>query len=301
MRTKNKTADCQIQDPTGRLLTTIQDKLQRWREFFHELLYTADPDADCKADSSDPPPGREIHDVPPDEPPPTLSKVRAALNRLKSRKAAGPDGITSELLKYAGPTLVRKFHELVKQVWETERAPQDWKDALIVTLYKKKDPTLCDNYRGLSLLSVPGKLYSLLLLDPLQERLEKTVMDSQSGFRKGRGTTDHLFTLQQILHESWEFDKPTHTCFIDLRKAYDTVNRPALWGILKHIGLSAKIQRLIRDLHTGTRSSVRAYGRKSKPLMSTAAFVKDASLPPLFSTSFSTMCFESLYMNATRV
>ena len=113
--------------------------------------------------------------------------------------------------------------------------------------------------------SVAGKIYSMLLLDPLQARLEKVVTDSQSGFRKGRSTTDHLFTLQQVLHEAWEFDKPAHTCFIDLRKAYDTVNRPALWGVLEHIGISSKILRLIKDLHTGTRSSVRVRGRKSKP------------------------------------
>ena len=67
--------------------------------------------------------------------------------------------------------------------------------------------------RGLSLLSVPGEVLS----------------ESQCGFRKGRSTTDQLFTLQQVLHSSWEYDVPTHTCFIDLRKAYDTVNRPALW------------------------------------------------------------------------
>ena len=74
-----------------------------------------------------------------------------------------------------------------------------------------------------------------------------------------RYLSDHLFTLQQVLHDSWEFDVPTHTCFIDLRKAYDTVNRPVLWGVLQHIEISLKLQRLIRDLHTGIRSGVCAY------------------------------------------
>ena len=138
VRRKNKIANSQIRDANGRLLTTVHDKLERWRRFFCELLHTPDPEADCKADTSEPPPGREVCHEPPDEPPPTLADVRAALSRLKSRKAAGPDGITSELLKHGGPTFERKFHELVQQVWETERAPQDWKGALLVTLYKKK-------------------------------------------------------------------------------------------------------------------------------------------------------------------
>ena len=54
-----------------------------------------------------------------------------------------------------------------------------------------------------------------------------------------------------------------HTCFIDLRKVYETVNRSDLWGVLQHIGISLKLQRLIKDLHTGTRSRVCAYGKTS--------------------------------------
>ena len=91
--------------------------------------------------------------------------------------------------------------------------------------------------------------------------MEQALLESQSGFREGRGTSDQLFTLQQVLHDSWEFDVPTHSCFIDLRKAYDSVNRPALWGVLEHIGLSGKVRRLIRDLHTVTRSAYRTRPR----------------------------------------
>jgi len=265
VRSKKGPAHGQIRDADGRLLTTAKEKLARWRDYFRALLYVDDPDAACEVDLTHAPPGRPLCVQPPDEPAPTLSEVRAALKRIKRRKAAGPDGITPELLKYGGPVVERRLHELVKAVWECEQAPQEWKDALTVTLYKKKDPSLCDNYRGLSLLSVPGKIYSLLLLDPLQERLEEVVTESQCGFRKGRCTTDQLFTLQQVFQDSWEYDVPTHTCFIDLRKAYDTVNRPALWGVLQHIGISGKLQRLICDLHTGTRSSIRAYGEVSEP------------------------------------
>ena len=264
LRMKKGSACGQIRDEDGKLLTTTKEKLNRWMKYFRSLLYVDDPESACKENLAAAPPGRSPCNEPPDEPTPSLADIRGALRRMKNRKAAGPDGISPEFLKYGGPAVERKLHELIEAVWNSERAPQEWKDALIVTLYKKKNPTLCDNYRGLSLLSVPGKVYSLLLLDPLQERLEEVVMESQCGFRKGRSTTDQLFTLQQVFQDSWEYDVPTHTCFIDLRKAYDTVNRPALWGVLQHIGISAKLQRLIRDLHTGTRSSVRAYGDVSE-------------------------------------
>ena len=265
VRSKKKSGSDNLQDADGTLLLSTTDKLSRWRSYFSSLLHSEAPENDCKVDASQPPPGRPECKVPPDEPPPSVADVRRAMQRLKLRRAAGPDGISAEMLKFGGPTFVRRFHALIEEVWRTERAPQDWKDSIIVTLYKKKDPTLCDNYRGLSLLSVPGKVYALILLDPLKTCMEQVLQENQSGFREGRGTTEQMFTLQQALHDSWEFDIPTHTCFIDLKKAYDSVNRPALWGVLEHIGLSEKVQRLIRDLHTGTRSTVRAYGETSDP------------------------------------
>jgi sorting nexin-29 len=264
VRSKKKVVSENLQDANGNVLVAPADKLNRWREYFGSLLHSRDPENDCKVDLSMIPPGREEYKTPPDDPPPKLADVKRVLKRLKSRRAAGPDGISAELLKYGGPTFVRRFHELIAEVWRTEKAPQDWKDAIIVTLYKKKDPSLCDNYRGLSLLSIPGKAYALLLLDLLKGQMEKVLMECQSGFREGRSTMDQMFTLQQVLHDSWEFDVPTHSCFIDLKKAYDSVNRPALWGVLEQIGLSGKVKRLIRDLHTGTRSSVRAYGATSE-------------------------------------
>ena len=105
-------------------------------------------------------------------------------------------------------------------------------------------------------------------------------MEAGSRFRKGWITTDQLFTLQQTLHDSWELDVPTHTCFIDLRKAHDTVNRLAVAAFRStHIGFSAKIQRLIRDLHSRTHSSIRAYGDISEPFEVNTEYVKAVSLP----------------------
>ena len=261
-RSKTQSPCSFLRDANGKKLFKNKDKNERFRNHF-QVLYI--DDTELEVDLETPPPGRPVLKIPDDEPAPTLEEVQAKIRKLKNSKAPGADQITSEMVKYGGPYFQKKLHTLIAKVWESEKAPQDWKDAVIVTLYKKNDASDCDNYRGLSLLSVPGKVYTMLLMEPLQRCMENAVAESQCGFRSGRSTTDQLFTLQQILLDSWEFDVPTHTCFIDLRKAYDTVNRPALWGVLQHIGLSAKVQRLIRDLHNGTRSSVRAYGITSEP------------------------------------
>ena len=169
------------------------------------------------------------------------------------------------MLKFGGQTIIDWLHKLISIVWRTERSPQDWKDSIIATIFKKGDAKECGNYRGISLLSVPGKVYALLMLRRLSSRMEATISENQTGFRRGRGTSDHLFTLNQIISNSTEFDTPTHICFIDLAKAYDTVNRAALWQVLRQAGLSEKLQRLLRELHTNSRASVRAYGQTSEP------------------------------------
>jgi len=68
-----------------------------------------------------------------------------------------------------------------------------------------------------------------------------------------------------VLSNAIEFDTPTHTCFVDLAKAYDAVNRSALWQVLRQAGLSEKLQRLLKELHTNSHASVRAYGQLSEP------------------------------------
>ena len=103
--------------------------------------------------------------------------------------------------------------------------PQEWKDATLVPLFKKKYRKICDNYRGISLLSVPGKVLALILLDRLQAIIEPQLMEAQCGFRKGRGTVDQLWVVRQVVERATEHRTPLYLCFIDLTKAYDSVNR----------------------------------------------------------------------------
>ena len=110
--------------------------------------------------------------------------------------------------------------------------------------------------------------------------MEATVSETQAGFRRGRGTTDQIFTLHQILTNSYEFKIPTHTCFIDLKKAYDTVNRPALWKVLQTTNLSGKVRRLLTALHTDTQATVRAYGQKSDTFQVTNGVRQGCVLAP---------------------
>ena len=96
---------------------------------------------------------------------------------------------------------------------------------VVVPIYKKGDRRVCSNYRGITLLSQPGKLFAKILELRLRSIIEGQLLEEQCGFRSGRGTTDQLFTLATILERSWEFAHPVYMCFVDLEKAFDRVSR----------------------------------------------------------------------------
>merc|ERR1712121_507428 len=101
------------------------------------------------------------------------------------------------------------------------REPNDWKIGCIVPLYKGKgDPLECKNNRGISLLSVPGKLYGRILIDRVVENSEGQIGEEQSGFRKGRSCADQIFVLRQLSEKLLEKKRRLFVAFMDLEKAY---------------------------------------------------------------------------------
>ena len=76
------------------------------------------------------------------------------------------------------------------------------------------------NFRGITLLSLPGKVYSGVLERRVRRIVEPRIQEEQCGFRPGRGTVDQLYTLCRILEGAWEFAQPVHMCFVDLEKAF---------------------------------------------------------------------------------
>jgi hypothetical protein len=81
---------------------------------------------------------------------------------------------------------------------------QEWRESIIVPIYKKGDKTGCNNYRGMSLLPTTYKILFNILQSRLIPYAEEIIGDHQCGFRRNRSTTDHLFCIHQILEKKWE-------------------------------------------------------------------------------------------------
>ena len=155
---------------------------------------------------------------------------RNAIARLKNGRAAGPDGIPPELLKCATGQVAAALHSLILMVWREGRVPAEWRDGIITALYKGKgSKTDCGNYRPITLLSVPGKVFAHVLLARIKPLLLTDRRPQQSGFTTGRSTADAVLALRLLAVIHREIGRPLDVVYIDLKAAFDSVDRATLW------------------------------------------------------------------------
>jgi len=192
-----------------------------------------------------------------------LDEVRAAIAKMKKNLSPGIDNVTAE----EDVWMVVDIWQLLQQVWSKEEFSANWKKAVIVPIYKKKDRMNCNNYRGISLLRHFSKLFTSILLQRLKSRTDEILAEEQAGFRAGRSTIDEIFTLRQLAEKYVEFSKELYVCYIDFRKAFNSVWREGLWEVMWHMGYPEKIVRILEKIYEdyeGTCSAVRAAGGLSE-------------------------------------
>ena len=145
----------------------------------------------------------------------TAAEVATAIKRIKSGKAAGEDEIESEMLKAltGGILWLTRVCQVASKF---DKASRDWQTGVIIPLFKKGDRKQCTNYREISLLSLPGKVYAKCLQRKCREIVDSKPEDGQCDFRPGRSTM--IFTPKQIFEKSWEYGKDLFACFVDLEK-----------------------------------------------------------------------------------
>ena len=179
----------------------------------------------------------------------TAAKVATAIKEIKSQKAAGENEIRPETLKVLTGEGILWLTRMCQVVWKFGKTPRDWQTGVIIPIFKKGDRQKCTNYRGISLLSLPGKVYAKCLERKCQEIVESKLEDGQCGFRLGCSTTDQILTLKQIFEKSWEYGKDLSACIVDLEKAYDQVPRDKLWKVLQEYGVNGQLLCAIKSFY----------------------------------------------------
>ena len=257
LRSKSTPRVSAVRSADGRLVSDVAGQRARWAEYFGQL-YMADPPtgqlqlAGLRTLVADPPIDVAV---------PSLAEVREAVAKLRGGKAPGVCNISVELLKGGGDAMIRGLHAVLTAVWHSGDIPPDWKRGLVVPIWKGKGSRQdCGNYRGITLLSVPGKVLAHLLLMRIRGHLLKHQRPEQSGFTPGKSTTDRILALRVLVERRREFRQGFLAAFVDLKKAFDSVHRESLWDLLRLRGIPAAILDLLTGLYSGTESAVKCGG-----------------------------------------
>jgi hypothetical protein len=128
-------------------------------------------------------------------PEPSASEVNMAIEKLKRHKSPGIDQIPADLIKAGSRTIRSEIHKLINSIWNKEELPKQWKESIIVPIYKNGDKTDCSNYQGISLLSTTYKILTNILLSRLTPYAEEIIGEHQCGFKRNRSTTDHILWI----------------------------------------------------------------------------------------------------------
>ena len=179
-----------VESKDGILLTENKEVKNRWKEYFRELFNGEEREIGTRREDE------ESEEEMPDDI--KEDEVRKSIWKLKSGKSSGVCGIQGELLKAGGEVTVKWLQEIYSMVWRTGVVPRDWRRAVIVPIHKKGSKKLRKTYRGISLLSVPGKVFASILNHRVRTVTEDKVMEEQAGFRRGRGCAEQIFVKRQL-------------------------------------------------------------------------------------------------------
>ena len=135
--------------------------------------------------------------------------------------------------------------------WPTTRT-----QSLVITLPKKGNLQLCQNYRTISLISHPSKVMLKIILNRLQPQAEEIISEEQAGFRAGRSTTEQIFNLRILGEKYLQHQQSLYHVFIDVKKAFDRVWHKALWATMRKYNISASIIRATENLYDKTQSAI---------------------------------------------
>ena len=147
---------------------------------------------------------------------------------------------------------VNNLTEIFNQVFDGETYPEDWTISKLTVLFKKGDASLCDNYRGISVMNSISKLYDMIL--PKRLELWFAPLREQAGAQKSRSCEEQISTLKLAIDIAKSRKEKLFITYVDFSKAYDKIPRDLLMKILKENGCGRKMLQAIAKIYTSTKS-----------------------------------------------
>lgn len=213
----------------------------------------------------------------------TENGVTRAIERLEYKTTPGPDGISTKLLKLTSQKSAYLLKLIFQQSLDTGCVPEDWKSAFVKPIFKSGLKSQANNYRPISLTSIPCKILEHILFTHIISHLNSNnlLIDNQHGFRTNRSCDTQLFELLTDLHDSMNNSRYTDAIFIDFSKAFDRVQHKRLMVKIRNLHLDDKTTQWIKSFLTNRVQSVKLNNVISSPSPVKSGVPQGSVLGPL--------------------
>ena len=291
-----------IENSAGKISRSLVECLKNWSDFYSDLYKEADNS--MLLDFSTLPQLKKIdqqqlNDLNKDI---SLEEVVHAAYTFKNYSSPGEDMILNRDLTclfvpdeddHIRFDILKFIHKLFCNFWERETVPNSFKQSIIRPFLKPgKNPCKRGNYRPISLLNVPMKLYEQIIKYRLLTYLETSCYFSkaQAAYRKNRSTSDHLMVLQELFlyyryvktgPRGGKGKQPLYLAFMDIRKAFDSVPRKRMFRKLELIGIRGKLLNVLKDIYTKNRARVRIGNKFSAYFEINSGVMQGSKLGPI--------------------
>ena len=177
------------------------------------------------------------------------SEVNLLINQLNPLKSSGPNGIPTKIMQMISNIICVPLSKIYNIPIPTGTHPDKLKNANVIPIFKKGSRLIISNYRPISLLSNLNKIFEKITYKRIYEFLEKhnILYDLQFGFRAKHSTTHALINITEKIRLALDNGKSACGIFIDLQKAFDTVNHDILLKKMNHYGFRGKINEWLRS------------------------------------------------------
>ena len=188
----------------------------------------------------------ELHEV-------STIQISRLVDKLSICKASGLDNISVRLLKSSAPTIIPSLTYIINSVICKGIIPADWKSARVSAIYKNDSKLDLNNYRPISVLPVIAKVFEKVVFDQTYNFLNDNDLLSkeQSGFRHLHSTLTAMLDATDQWYTNMDNGLINAILFVDLKKAFDTIDHEILLGILNRYGFSNQTVELFRNYLSG--------------------------------------------------
>jgi hypothetical protein len=229
-----------------------------------------------------------------DEPPPfSKAQLKTLIKTLPRQKAPGSDFVTAEMLFPVAEILANPLYDLFSLCWKWSYTPHSWRLAQVVPIYKKGDSTDPANYRPISLTSTFRKLLEKCLMPTLLATMPPLDI-AQGGFRAQRSALDQALALHELIQLHYHRYQAFPTlAFLDIKAAYDSVDRQVIWNTLRspdnptrHQTVSQAMVDMLKNLFNDVSMEVLLQGQVSHRIFPATGVLQGSILSPVLYSVF---------------